>query len=76
MSYGKNLLIDGGFGTKCWGTAMGVSPHQKLDLGKFGLSGMRGDYVDEGKGNTHGPFAFPNSTIYDFLYYNPYSILD
>jgi len=76
MGYGKNLLIDGGLGSKCWGTAMGVSPHQKRYLGKYGLSRMRADFVEEAKGSAHGPFAFPDSTIYDFLYYNRYSRLD
>jgi hypothetical protein len=72
----KNLLTEGGLGTRCWGTAMGISPHQKLYLGNFGLSHMKGDYVDEQRGHLHKPLNFPNSTIYDFLYYNPFSILE
>ena len=76
MVYGNNLLKERGLGAKCSGTAMGVSPHQKLYLGNFGLSRMKSDYVRECKGDTDQPSKFPDSTIYDFLYYNPYSILD
>jgi hypothetical protein len=72
----KNLLKEGGLSTKCWGTAMGISPHQKLYLGKFGLTHMMGDYIDEERGNTHRSLSFPDSTIYDFLYYNPFSKLE
>ena len=71
-----NLLTQESLGSKCWGTAMGVSPHQKLYLGNFGLPHMKTDYVRESRGETDQPRNFPDSTIYDFLYYNPYSKLD
>jgi len=71
-----NLLTQESLGSKCWGTAMGVSPHQKLYLGNFGLPHMKTDYVRESRGETDQPRNFPDSTIYDFLYYNPNSKLD
>lgn len=73
---GKNLLKDEGLGGKCWGTAMGVSPHHKRYLCEFGLNGMLNDFTNEKQGRTHKSRNFPDSTIYDFLYYNPHSILD
>jgi hypothetical protein len=68
---GKNLLTAEGLGPKCWGTAMRISPHHKQYLGNFGLF-----HMDEERGNTHRSLSFPDSTIYDFLYYNPVSKLD
>ena len=73
---GKNLLKEEELGAKCFGTALDVSPHHKLFLIQFGLCNMMADYRCEVSGGTHKMFCFPNSTIYDFLYYNTYSTLD
>ena len=73
---GINLLGQEKLGGKCFGTAMGISPHQKRFLMRFGLSRMQLDWDNELKGNRNKPLNFPNCTIYDFLYYNPYSSLE
>lgn len=76
LRYGTNLLKEGNLGDKCFGTALDLSPHHKIFLHAFGLERMRQDFIQESRGDTSKPFHFPNSTIYDFLYYNRFSVLD
>jgi hypothetical protein len=76
LNNGVNLLKEGGLGGKCYGTALDLSPHHKVFLNGFGLERMGQDLVQESRGDISKPFKFPNSTIYDFLYYNRFSVLD
>lgn len=71
-----NLLKDKGLGSKCFGTALDLSPHHKRYLSGLGLNRMEYDLVNERQGLVNKPKCFPNSTIYDFLHYNPNSLLD
>lgn len=73
---GVNLLKTEGLGGKCFGTALGVSPHHKSFLCQLGLTRMQNDLKNELRGILYKPFSFPNSTIYDFLYHNRNSVLD
>jgi hypothetical protein len=73
---GANLLKDNAIGGKCFGTALDLSPHHKQFLGQFGLEYMKYEFEKEARGQSPPFLRFPNSTIYDFLYYNPHSKLD
>jgi len=75
LRYGTNLLKWENLGNKCLGTALGISPHHKEYLIQLGLAHIVTDR-DEEDCERHRPARFPNSTIYDFLYFNPYSRLD
>ena len=59
------MLVKEGLGQKCFGTALGLSPHHKSFLSQLGLSRMKYDLENELRGILHKPFSFPNSTIYD-----------
>jgi hypothetical protein len=74
LPHGMNLLKDEKLGQKCFGTALDLSPHHKRFLAEFGLEKMDLDLDYEARGGA--PTFFPNSTIYDFLYYSTYSRLD
>jgi hypothetical protein len=63
-----------GIGRKCFGTMLGISPHHKDWLAQKGLSNLQDDLIRRDT-NTHS-FHFPNSTIYDFLFYNVYTRFD
>lgn len=75
---GTNLLTASGLtlGDRCFGTAMGVSPHRMEYLRSWGLEGLRYDRGLKNRNETHKPFRFPDCTIYDFLYYNLNGRLD
>lgn len=72
----KENILKRGTGSKCWGTTLGISTHHKRYLAEYGFQFMADDLRNEAHGNTYIPYRFPNSTIYDFLYYNPHSVLD
>lgn len=66
-------------GPKCFGTALGISPHQQKKLGERGLDNMRGDYgyrYRHHNANRNSMWFFPETTIWDFLYHSPHSTFD
>jgi hypothetical protein len=66
-------------GPHCCGTALGLSPHHQKKLGEMGLDNMKGDYgyrYRHHNANRNSMWFFPETTIYDFLYHSPHSILD
>lgn len=72
-SMGKyNLLKE--VGSKCYGTALGLSPHLKKRLATIGLEKMKADLQRQHiMGHT---FNFPDCNINDFLLHHSYSKLD
>ena len=75
FSDGENLLADR-LGGQCFGTAYGLSPHHLGYLQSFGMARMKGDATNRARGISYRPLCFPDCKIYDFLYHNPYSVLD
>lgn len=75
LKNGNNLLAEG-LGQKCFGTAYGLSPHHRRYLMSLGMSRMKTDASHLATGRTYKPFCFPDCKIYDFLYHNPFSVLD
>jgi hypothetical protein len=65
----KNTYGNYNIGPKCFGTAYGVSPHQRKQLMDYGLTCMNHSAQPEISGNFTP--NFPDATIYDFLVYNP-----
>ena len=74
-SMGKyNLLKE--IGGKCFGTAMGLSPHLKEKLATMGLQTMKIDLNIQKHSNFKYPLHFPDCNINDFLLHNQHSKLD
>jgi hypothetical protein len=73
---GANILQTSDLGRKCFGTSLDLSPHHKKTLFKFGLANFSDEIFDEKRGIHKSFYYFHDGTIYDFLYYNPFSELD
>ena len=69
-------ILKKGTGSKCWGTTLGISTHHKKFLANCGFQFITNDLRNEARGDINKPKHFPDSTIYDFLYYNPHSVLE
>jgi hypothetical protein len=63
-----------GAGDKCFGTMLGISPHHKHWLAQRGFRNLQYELPSSGK-DPHS-LCFPDSTIYDFLFYNIHTRFD
>ncbi|MEN6306182.1 MAG: hypothetical protein ABFD91_00370 [Anaerohalosphaeraceae bacterium] len=63
-----------GAGGKCFGTMLGISPHHKHWLAQRGFNSLQYELASREK-NPHS-LRFPDSTIYDFLFYNVHTRFD
>ncbi|MBN2155280.1 MAG: hypothetical protein JW776_04505 [Candidatus Lokiarchaeota archaeon] len=67
----NNILKE--VGGRCYGTAMGMSPHLKKKLATMGLERIAADLKNKA---SIDPINFPDCNINDFLIHHPYSKLD